>query len=121
MFWRKRKRKTFRLSADQIKPLAEGRGGCMASDMITVDGRKVGFMYREAPDFDEDSGWRFTSGLESQKYTDDPSNWTVYDVNTIANYDPEIIPLLDAPVASAFERAGGTGPFVQAKDWQPPE
>jgi hypothetical protein len=121
MFWRKKKPKTFRLAADQIRPIAEGHGGCLASDMITVDGRKVGFAYREASDFDEDSGWRFTSGLESQKYTDDPSNWNVYDVNTIANYDPEIIPLLDAPEGSAFEREKGTGRFIQAQDWQPPE
>jgi hypothetical protein len=121
MFWRKKKPKIFRLSANQIKPLAEGRGSCTASDMITVDGHKVGFMYREPPDFDDDSGWRFTSGLESQKYTDDPSNWTVYDVNTIANYDPEIVPHLDAAAGSAFERAGGTGPLIAARDWQPPE
>ena len=29
---------------------------------------------------------------------DEASNHGVYDVNTIANYDPDIIPLLDAPV-----------------------
>jgi hypothetical protein len=28
-------------------------------------------------------------------------------VNTIANYDPEIIPLLKAPTGSAFERVRG--------------
>lgn len=37
----------FHLRADQIKSLAEGHGGCFATDMITVHGKKVGFMYRQ--------------------------------------------------------------------------
>ena len=98
--------KQFKIPGSQIKPLAEGRGGCMATDMITVQGHKVGYMYREEPDFDEDSGWRFFSGTESPEYLDDPANTTIYDVNTIANYDPSIIPLLDSPVGSAFEKRG---------------
>jgi len=80
--------------------------------MITVEGRKVGFMYREEGDNDLDSGWRFLCGLESQDYMDDADNHAVYDVNTIANCDPEVIPFLDAPVGSAFERQAGTGSFV---------
>jgi hypothetical protein len=97
--------KRFVLRSDQIKPLATGRGGCIASDLITVEGKKVGYMYREKPDNDSDSGWRFFSGLESQEYTDTPSNFSPYDVNTVANYDHDIIAFLDAPVGSAFERA----------------
>jgi hypothetical protein len=87
--------------------------------MITVDGRKVGFMYREEPSNEIDSGWRFMSGLESQEFMDEPTNHSVYDVNTIANYDPQIIPLLDAPVGSAFERDPDSGQFVEV-DFQPP-
>jgi hypothetical protein len=96
--------KTFRLSAEQIRILAPNRGSCFASDLITVSGERVGFMYREAPEDDLDSGWRFLAGSESQEYIDDPGNLAVYDVNTIANYDPDIIPHLDAPAGSAFER-----------------
>lgn len=108
--------KKFALRADQIKPLAENYGGCFATDMITVDGRKVGYMYREEPDNDVDSGWRFMSGRESDDYMDDAANHGVYDVNTIANYDPEIIPFLDAPIGSAFERKNGKGRFVEVED-----
>ena len=43
---------------------------------------------------------------------DEPSNHAVYDVNTIANYDPDIVPLLDAPVGAQFERSD-EGPFVE--------
>ncbi|MBX3414234.1 MAG: DUF2185 domain-containing protein [Pirellulales bacterium] len=112
--------KKFKLSADQIKPLACGRGACIATDMITVDGRKVAFMYREQPDNDVDSGWRFMSGLESNEYMDDAKNHAVYDVNTVANYDPDIIPFLDAPIGSAFERNGGVGPLAEVDDFAPP-
>jgi hypothetical protein len=89
--------------------------------MITVEGRKVGYMYREQPDTDVDSGWRFNSGLESQMYMDDPSNHSIYDVNTIANYDAEIIPFLGAQVGAEFERERGYGKFVQigGQPWEP--
>jgi hypothetical protein len=116
-----RKNKKFRLSADEIEPLVTQRGGCIATDMITVDGRKVAFMYREAPDSDADSGWRFLSGYEPDEYMEDPANIDIYDVNTIANYDPEIIPFLDSPAGSAFERENGTGAFVDVQDFMPEE
>ena len=111
----------FRLGADQIRPLLpKNYGGCFATDMITVDGLGVSFMYREEPSFAADSGWRFMSGRESQEYMDDPDNLTIYDVNTIANYDPGIIPFLDAPMGSAFERDVESREFVQI-DFNPEE
>jgi hypothetical protein len=116
------KQKKFSLPADQIKPLAENRGGCFATDMITVEGCKVGYMYREEASNDFfDSGWRFMSGQESQKYMDEADNLAIYDVNTIANYDPDIIPFLDAPIGSAFEREGPSSGFVQVEGeaWEP--
>ena len=106
--------KQFRLRADQIKPLAEGYGACFATDMITVEGHRVGYMYREEPEHSTDGGWRFFCGKETQEYVDDPNNTMIYDVNTIANYDPEIIPFLDAPYGSAFER-DRTGHFVEVE------
>ena len=112
--------KPFRLRADHIRPIATGHGECIATDMITCGGRKVVFTYREAPDRELDSGWRFMSGYESDEYMNDPNNHAIYDVNTIANYDPDITPFLDAPVGSTFERQSGTGPFVEVHDFEPP-
>lgn len=114
------RKKHFRLRADQIMPIAPGRGACIATDMITVHGRKVAFMYREVADRDVDSGWRFMSGFESDEYMNNPDNLAVYDVNTIANYDPDIVPFLDAAVGSAFERENGVGDFVEVHDFTPP-
>ena len=113
--------KNFRLRAEEIKPLVRVLGGCMASDRITVEGYPVRFMYREQPDNQFDSGWRFMSGFEDDEYMSDPTNHAIYDVNTIANYDPSIIPFLDSNAGSAFEKDEGTEQFKVVSDWQPPE
>jgi hypothetical protein len=102
----------FGLDASEIKPLVVGRGSCLASNRITFDSQRVGFMYREAPDHADDSGWRFFAGDETQEYADEPKNFKIYNVNTIANYDPDIIAYLDAPPRSAFERRRGQTRFV---------
>jgi hypothetical protein len=98
--------KPFKLAAQQIAEIAPGRGACVATDHITVEGRPIGYMYREEPDLVNtvDSGWRFFSGLESQEYVDEAANWEVFDVNIIANYDQAILPYLDLPIGAELER-----------------
>ncbi|MGI2031517.1 DUF2185 domain-containing protein [Rhizobium panacihumi] len=113
--------KQFKIPADDIKSLARGHGACIASDMITVEGHPVGFFYRQKPDNEIDSGWRFLTGLEDDAYMDDADNHAIYDVNTIANYDPDIIAHLDAPVGSVFERDEEGVQFVAVDDWSPPD
>ena len=103
----------FRITGDQPKPLATGRGACFATNLVAEEGHEVGYMYRQAPQHETDSGWVFTAGTESQEYLDDPENTAIYDVNTIANLDPKIIPFLDAPTGSAFARNAQTGAFEQ--------
>jgi hypothetical protein len=98
------KKKSYAPIPGGLRSLAPGHGGCIATDMITVQGKKVGYMVREPTDRPHDSGWCFMSGEESQDYMDDPENHAIYDVNTIANYSPDIIPLLGAPPGSAFAR-----------------
>ena len=105
-------KKPFKLRHDQFRPLAEGRGSCIASDRITVTGERVGYMYREAPYNSIDSGWHFFAGDETQEYTDNARNFEIYDVNTIANYDPEIIPLLNEAIGTAWAR-NAKGKFEQ--------
>ena len=107
--------KKFKLRADQIRDLIRPMGGALATDRITVDGMPVGYMYREKPDRPEDSGWRFFAGDEDQAYVDDPVNTTVYAVNTIANYDPDIIDYLETPPPCAFEKVEGTHKYQRVK------
>ena len=109
-------RKEFQLAQEQIRSLAEGHGGCIATDKITVEGFPVGFMYRESPSNALDSGWRFLSGHEDDEYMSAAGNHGVYDVNTIANYDPSIIPFLGASIGCAFEKEEASGQFLQVEE-----
>ena len=109
--------KKFFRQAEQLKPIAVGFGACIASDRIMVDGAAVGYCYREQPDTLVDSGWRFFAGDETQEYADDPEHFAYYDINTVANYDPDIAAILESPLGSAFERdEAGSLVAVRADD-----
>jgi hypothetical protein len=95
--------KKFKLSKEEFRTLIPAVGSCVASDKITVEGLKVGYMYREDTNFDTDSSWRFFSGTESQDYADNHENFMIYDLNTIANYDPTIIPYLRSEIGTKLE------------------
>ena len=99
--------RSYHVKAEDMKNLLPdwaGADGCIATNRITVEGCKVGYCYREEPDGDWDSGWRFTTGDESEAYMDDPNNAGLYKLNTICNDDPDIIPLLNTPAPCAFAR-----------------
>ena len=83
---------------------------CVATKEISVSGRPIGFMYREEPVFDNDSGWRFFSGDESDGYTDNPDNFTVCGIGEITASNPDILPLLQE------RQARGSG---RKKDFKP--
>jgi hypothetical protein len=117
------RKKEFKLWAPEFKLYLtdwEGPSGCLATDHITVLGKKVGWCYREQPtEGRPDSGWRFFSGEEDEAYTSDPEHTEVYDLNTICNYDPDILPLLTAPIGTAYAR-GADGKFY-AEQFTPSE
>ncbi len=104
--------KEFKLKENEIKELTTVKGGCIASDRITVDGQKVGYMYRENPTNDADSGWSFFSGDENDEYTNNPDNFSILQLNTICNYDADIIPYLEKAVGSKLAR-DVNGTFIE--------
>ncbi len=108
--------KNYKLKKEDIRELIDSEEGCIATDRITVDGAKVGFMYREEPSKKyPDSGWRFLAGDETQEYLDNENNSEIYKLNTICNYDPDIIPYLDSEYGVAFRR-NSRGKFVPDND-----
>lgn len=85
---------------------------CFVSHRVLKDGQKVGYCYREEPDNDKDSGWRFMSGDESDAYVDDPGNISFVSLGALLREDDSPLKLLESPVGSAFAVDPRTGAFV---------
>ncbi len=101
----------------EVKPLIEWKEpngeGCIASDMITKEGWKVGYMFRDEPlENQPDSGWHFFKGDEDEAYSNNTDNFHVFAINTICNYDPDIIPYLKSPVGTYLIRTEN-GKFIE--------
>ncbi|WP_166979835.1 DUF2185 domain-containing protein [Paramicrobacterium fandaimingii] len=108
--------KRYVLAQSDFVDLAPGYGTAVVSDQVTESGRPVGYMYREDPDGDGDSGWRFLSGDESQEYLDDERHIGVFEVNDIANLDNAIIEYLDAESGTHLVRIDGSDDFADVDD-----
>ncbi len=92
------------------KPL---KGYVLAPKRLVEQRLPVRFLYREAPDNPQDTGWRVFAGDESEEYINVPDNIAIYDVQTILSISPDIGPLLPTPAGHAFERPDPKGPFVE--------
>jgi hypothetical protein len=93
-------------------------GYMIVSNQVAVENSKVGFMYRETPDNNIDSGWRIFSGAEDEDYIDNPNNFGYYDWTKILAIDPSIESLLNSPHKTAFERLSPEGEFKQVFDFE---
>lgn len=104
-----RPEKNFAIKAEDIKPLLkdwDGAAECCASDRILVDGCKIGYCERFRPSRCDEgwkSGWLFLAGDEDEEYLDDEDNFSICDLNTICNYDPEIMPFLTRPYGESLD------------------
>ena len=95
----------FFIKAEDIKKIIENKQACIVSNKILVGGEKVGYMYREEPSKNfNDSGWRFFAGDEDDDYCEKSENFNIVELNTLANYDAEIINVLDAEIGASYEK-----------------
>lgn len=92
-------------------------GGLMVSKMITEEGRKPMFMYRDKRCRPEDSGWRIFSGFESEEYTNDPNNTGIYNPSTILKIDSSIADLLLKGIGSVYERKSEKSDWYKVTDF----
>lgn len=74
------------------------------SRKILDEGYKVGYMIREEPLNDNDSGWQFMAGNEDDEYLNEHNNLSLLSINEINNLDSDIFKYLDCPVGSEFIR-----------------
>ncbi len=91
-------------------------GYALAPKQLVEQRMKVRYCYRDQPDEETDSGWRFFSGYETQEMVDDPDQIGLYDISIITETDPDVIPLLGWPYGSALEREDPADPFRRSPD-----
>lgn len=92
-------------------------GYVLATKMLVEGKRKVRFMYREAPDNPQDSGWRFFCGDEDDSYVNEVDNIGIYDISTIIDLDSSIVPYLNSSESYAFEREDENSPFASSENF----
>ena len=93
---------------------------CIVTNTVAEQGEPRRFLYREAPVFENDSGWRIFSGDETDEYTDNPDNFSIVSLSAITADNPDIAPLLTQAEGSAWE-LNEDGEFQAVADWQPQE
>lgn len=91
-------------------------GYVTVSNRVMLDKMPVGYLYRETPDEDGDSGWRIFAGDETQQYADVAENFALYNASTILEIEPKLIEVLMHDHPCAFERSP-SGDFIRADDW----
>jgi len=101
-----------KITEDGAKPLLEEDLVAFVTNHITKDGKKIGYMHREAPDFEEDSGWRLFSGKDYQKYIDDDRNVDLLALTDVAKYDSTIVAHLHRAEGTELEWSAEQGDFI---------
>ena len=89
---------------------------CLVTHRVLHEGAPVGYLYREEPDTDDDSGWRILSGDESEAYVAESDNISCVSLGAVLREDDRILDLLDAPIGSSFEFDPASGSFIHAQE-----
>jgi len=77
---------------------------CFVTNNILYDGERVGYMYREEPDQEDDSGWRFSTGTETDEYMEDSDNINYVSLGAVLREDDSIVNLLERECGVAFAK-----------------
>lgn len=81
---------------------------CYVSKKILKEGWKVGYMYREEANREQDSGWVFMAGNEEDKYLNDANNIQLMEVGQMTQIDPDVFPFVVSTPGSSFIRVSDT-------------
>ncbi len=84
---------------------------CFVTNNILYGEGKVGYIYREVPDSD-DSGWRMTTGDETDEYMEDSANASYVSLGAVLRKDDSILGLLDNQVGARYRRDQKTNIFI---------
>ena len=105
-----------RLRAVEERWFGEFAKRAIVSARVTRDGEPVRYLYREAPDHAEDSGWRMFAGDETNDYANTPDNAAALPLRDLLARDKELETILRTPAPCAFERQDAATPFRRIED-----
>ncbi len=88
---------------------------CFVTTAILYEGARIGYLYREAPDNEEDSGWRILSGDEAEEYMDNIDNIHIVSLGAVLSVDDSFISLLDSDECSEYVFDQELGEFVEVR------
>jgi hypothetical protein len=80
----------------------------------------VCFLFRMRPNNQNDSGWLFMSGTESQEFVADTNNLKICPLKSFCELDPSLLEVIDSPVGSVWERDDCNSPWKQVLDYEVP-
>jgi len=75
---------------------------CFVTNRILYEGEKIGYFYREEPDQDDDSGWRFVVGDETDEYMDNSENISYVSLGAVLREDDSVVDFLESPINKYF-------------------
>ncbi len=81
----------------------------------------IRFAYREKPDREQDSGWRFFTGHEDDEYTNNPNNTVLKEVGWLLDIEPTLDEFIREPAGAVYERRTKEQEWYKVTDWSPIE
>ncbi len=84
---------------------------------VARQGLPMGWLYRDHPEGEGDSGWRVFSGAEPDDFADRPGNFVEITLAELLDLDPDLEEILDAPRGSCYEREDTTGRLILVPDF----
>ncbi len=94
-------------------PTLKWQPRCLAPDRVIYGNEKVEFLYREAPDNETDSGWRFMCRDEGDDASADEIS--AVSLGAVLSKDDRMIDLLDREAPVAFEWDEQSGQFIEVE------
>jgi hypothetical protein len=85
----------------------------LVSKRALEENRFIGWLYREKPHREDDSGWRLFVGDEKQEYLDVPDNIAIVPLRDLIDREKALEEVLRCLEGSAFERKAADAPFVR--------
>jgi len=70
---------------------------------MALEADHIGYCYRETPETNIDSGWRFLYGDEDDEYLDDPAVSVAVYLDEVLSINAALDTILSAPIGMEFE------------------